>query len=109
MRKIFTTLAVIILAVAVSSALPATVTVRPAAAADTEKCIGDWARAAAIVERRKMIDVAGLGKLAREKYNGRIITARLCQSGGNYFYRLMVRGDDGRMQQIKVDVSNPAK
>ena len=74
-----------------------------------EQCIGDWAKAAAIVQRGKMVDVAGLSKLARKKYAGRIMSARLCKGDGVYFYRLVIRRDDGRVQRVKVDALRPMK
>ena len=74
-----------------------------------EQCIGDWAKAAVIVQRGKMVDVAGLSKLAREKFDGRIMSARLCKGGDGYFYRLVIRRDDGRVQRVKVDALKPMK
>lgn len=83
---------------------PSVVSARP-----PEQCIGDWAKAAAIVQRGKMVDVAGLSKLARQKYAGRIMSARLCKGDKAYFYRLVIRGDDGRVQRVKVDALQPLK
>ena len=79
------------------------------AARPPEQCIGDWAKAAAIVQRGKMVDVAGLSKLARRKYAGRIMSARLCKGDKAYFYRIVIRGDDGRVQRVKVDAQQPLK
>ena len=86
------------------SALLISTALRPAAAAATETCIVDWAQASLIVQKRNMIDVARLSKLARDKYQAKIMSARLCHVGRNYFYRLVLRGDNGRVQQVKVDV-----
>ena len=82
---------------------------RTVAAGSQEQCIGDWAEAATIVQQRKMIDVAKLSKLARKKFDGRIMSARLCKDNGAYFYRLVIRRNDGRMQRVKVDAQNPGK
>ena len=75
----------------------------------SEQCIADWAKAATIVQQRKMIDVDGLSVLARKKFNGQIMTARLCNSSGSYFYRLVIRRRDGRVERVKVDALNPMK
>lgn len=82
---------------------------RAVSAGAPEQCIGDWAQAATIVQQRKMVDVAKLSKLARKKFDGKIMSARLCKEKGDYFYRLVIRRDNGRMQRVKVDALNPGK
>jgi len=82
---------------------------RAVSAGAPEHCIGDWAKAATIVQQRKMVDVAKLSKLARTKFGGRIMSARLCKGDDAYFYRLVIRRNDGRMQRVKVDALNPVK
>ncbi|MGI9479196.1 MAG: PepSY domain-containing protein [Hyphomicrobiaceae bacterium] len=82
---------------------------RAVSAGSPEQCIGDWAQAATIVQKRKMVDVAKLSKLAKQKFDGRIMSARLCTNNGAYFYRLVIRRNDGRMQRVKVDAQNPGK
>ena len=71
--------------------------------------MADWAKAAAIVQRRGMIDVDSLSVLARKKFKGQIMTARLCKAGSSYFYRLVIRRTDGRVERVKVDALNPGK
>ena len=75
----------------------------------SEQCISDWAKAAAIVQQGRMIDVDGLSVLARKKFNGQIMTAKLCKGDGSYFYRLVIRRSDGRVERVKVDALNPTK
>jgi hypothetical protein len=75
----------------------------------SEQCISDWAKAAAIVKQRRMIDVDSLSVLARKKFNGQIMTARLCKDDDSYFYRLVIRHSDGRVERVKVDALNPTK
>ncbi|MBU2531669.1 MAG: hypothetical protein KKB37_02925 [Alphaproteobacteria bacterium] len=71
--------------------------------------MNDWATAATIVHRRNMIDAAHLSKLAKAKFGGRLLTARLCTDGDKYYYRLMIRRDNGRMLHEKVDAAPPRK
>lgn len=98
-----------VLALAGVSGLMLAVIVGPSmvVAGSHEQCIGDWAKAAMIVERDKMVDVADLSKLARHKYDGRIMSARLCKGANSYFYRLVIRRDNGRVQRVKIDARKP--
>lgn len=74
-----------------------------------EQCIADWAQASVIVQQQKMIDVDRLSVLAKKKYDGRIMTARLCKGDNAYFYRLVIRRSDGRVERVKIDALNPTK
>ena len=95
---------------AVSGLMLAVIVVPPAVSAGSpEQCIDDWAKAAAIVQKRNIIDVAGLSRMARQKYDGKIMTARLCKSDDGYFYRLVIRRKDGRVQRVRVSAQRPAQ
>ena len=61
------------------------------------------------MQQRKMIDVDGLSVIARKKFNGQIMTARLCKGDDTYFYRLVIRRSNGRVERVKVDALNPTK
>jgi uncharacterized membrane protein YkoI len=52
-----------------------------------------------------MLDVASLSKIAEQKWDAKILTARLCKSDETYFYRLIVRDADGRTQHLKLDAA----
>lgn len=91
------------MALAAAALMTAAAGLQPAAAAGRERCIGDWAIAATVVKQRQMIDVASLSRLAREKYNGRIMSARLCKEGTRYVYYLVIRGADNRVHKLQVD------
>ena len=71
-------------------------------AASGEQCFNDWATASAIVADRQMVNVAELSKIAREKFRGQVLTARLCSNDGGYFYRLVIRDDEGRVKRVRV-------
>jgi uncharacterized membrane protein YkoI len=78
-------------------------------ASAAEACVDDWAHAATIIKRRQMVDMARLNRLAREKYSGKIMTARLCRSNGRYFYHLVIRDRSGLAKRIKVDAERELK
>ncbi len=78
-----------------------------ASAANSEHCFADWSKAAELVRKNKIVDVAHLQRLARKAIGGDIITTRLCERGDQYIYRLVVRGSDGLIRQMTVDASRP--
>lgn len=75
----------------------------PLGAGAAAGCIDDWAEASAIVKQRDLVPLADLSRVAPERFNGRIVTARLCQRDGNYYYRLVIRDEDGRVRQLEAD------
>jgi uncharacterized membrane protein YkoI len=68
-----------------------------------QACVDDWAGAATIIKRRKMVDMTRLHRLARENYSGKIMTIRLCRRNGRYFYHLLILDGSGFAKRIKVD------
>lgn len=78
----------------------------PQQAQSEEVCLDDWAKAAAIVRQNEMSDIATLSTWAHEKYKGRIMSARLCENGGDHFYRLVIQDDNGRMHHVRSKGTN---
>jgi len=72
-------------------------------AASGEGCFNDWATASAIVADRRMVNVAELSQIARNKFQGQLLTARLCRDKLGYFYRLVIRDNNGRVKRVRVD------
>jgi len=77
------------------------------ASASDEQCHSDWATASTIVASRNMVNVAELSRIAREKFDGQVMTARLCNDGDGYFYRVVIRQDDGRVKRVKINATTP--
>jgi uncharacterized membrane protein YkoI len=77
--------------------------------ASAERCITDWAEAGAVVKARKIQDVSDMSALVRDKFGGKLTKARLCQSGETYFYRLVIRRNDGRMERLRIDARKAGK
>lgn len=99
-----------IIALGVLSGLMLAISLAPSHEATArEQCIADWAQASAIVQKQKMVDIDRLSVLAQRKYGGRIMTARLCKGDNVYFYRLVIRRNDGRVERIKIDAHDPTK
>lgn len=71
-------------------------------AAEPHTCVDDWVMASAIVTREKMPSIAELSRIAGKRFGGQIMSARLCNQGARYFYRLVVKGTDGRVRYHEV-------
>lgn len=73
--------------------------------ASDARCFNDWATASAIVSTKRLVDSAALNELVRKKYGGKIMTSRLCNGHDGYFYSLVIRHHDGRVQRVKIRAS----
>lgn len=95
--------------VSVASSIPATSAgalpseTVPGAAA----CWPEWSDAAAIVEREKLAPARGVHSLARQHTGGDLVRITLCETGGAFFYRLLVRDRSGRVTTVVVDARRP--
>lgn len=80
----------------------------PGAAA--QECLADWSVAAPIVKREGLVTVEELSGHVRQTYKGDIVKASLCSTGGgNFAFRLVVRGSDGQLRTVLVDAREPFK
>lgn len=85
----------------------AAIAISPPAAGAGEKCFSDWSVAAPMVKKEGLATVETLTALARAKLPGNIVKTVLCQDDGKYFYRVVVRDDDGRLRTVTVDARKP--
>ncbi len=76
----------------------------PAAHAD---CLADWGAAAAVVRANGLQTVEQLAKTSPQQLKGQIIQATLCEDGGRYVYRLVVRDRSGQMKNVVIDAAGP--
>jgi uncharacterized membrane protein YkoI len=88
---------ILTLAVLISSA--------PAAAEET--CIADWALATPIMVREKLVTIEQLSPQMRARGAGDIIRSSLCDEKGRYFFRLVVRDQNGKVTNVTVDARRP--
>lgn len=75
---------------------------QPAAA----ECISDWSTAAQIARSEKLLSVEKLRRGVA--LGGEILTTTLCQDGGQYHYKFVVRQQDGRLKTVPVNAMPPA-
>lgn len=52
--------------------------------------------------------VLSLGAIASQ-HNIQIYSAQLCESGGGYVYRLMIRGNDGNVMRMVINARSGAR
>ena len=70
-------------------------------------CFADWSVAAPIVRREKLLSVEQLNELARSRIAGDLLRTTLCEDGGRFVYRLLVRDAKGVIQSMVVDARRP--
>ena len=79
-----------------------------AAMADEPKCYVNWSDAAGVVRKEKLAPVERVSSLAHRSMPGsEVVKATLCEEGGRYSYRLVVRQPDGHVTTINVDARRP--
>lgn len=74
----------------------------PAAHAE---CLSDWGAAAEVVRANGLQTVEQLAKTSPQQLKGQIIKATLCEEGGDFVYRLVVRDGTGQMKNVVIDAS----
>lgn len=72
-----------------------------------ETCMADWSVAASIVRKEGLTTVEQLIKLAASSGAGSIIRTTLCDTDGKYVYRIVIKGDDGKLKTMIVDARKP--
>ena len=79
--------------------------IAPARAGET--CMTDWSLAAAVVRKEGLTTVEQLSKLAHKSGAGDIVRTTLCEDGGTYVYRLVVKDRNGQLKSLTVDARKP--
>ncbi len=77
----------------------------PARAGET--CISDWSVAAGVVRKEGLATVEQLLQLAKKSGTGAIVRTTLCEDGGSYVYRIVVKDGQGALKTISVDARKP--
>jgi hypothetical protein len=80
------------------------ITSAPAHAGD---CYTDWSDAAPIVKKEGLTTIETLAETARGKLSGDIVKTTLCEEGGGFVYRLLIREPAGRLVNRTVDARAP--
>lgn len=78
-----------------------------AAARAGETCMADWSVAASIVRKEGLTTVEQLINLANKSGTGSIVRTTLCETDGNYVYRIVVKQDNGKLKSMTVDARKP--
>lgn len=74
----------------------------PAARAE---CLSDWGAAAEVVRENGLQTVEQLSKMSPQQLKGQIIKVTLCEEGGRFVYRLVVRDGAGQMKNVVLDAT----
>ena len=85
-------------AVAVLTAVMLTAAVPPARAG----CV-PWKSAGALISKNSLIPGNVIYKKVQSKTGGKVISANLCENGGNFVYKMVVLGKKGDVQNLTVD------
>ncbi|MEQ1712665.1 MAG: hypothetical protein ABL908_14865 [Hyphomicrobium sp.] len=72
-----------------------------------ETCMADWSVAASVVRKEGLTTVEQLLKLAHKSGAGDIVRTTLCEDGGTYVYRLVVKDRNGQLKTLTVDARKP--
>ena len=68
-------------------------------------CLTDWGAAGDIVRANGLQTVEQWSRNFAQQLDGQIIRATLCEEGGSYVYRLVVRDRTGQMKSVVLDAS----
>lgn len=79
---------------------------QPAAATDST-CYGEWSDAAPIVAREQLRAVREVQELARSYLTGDLIRITLCREEERFVYRVLIRDQNGRISNLKLDARPP--
>jgi uncharacterized membrane protein YkoI len=82
--------------------------VSAAARADGTRCFATWSEADTVARREALVAVEQVSTLARSSLSGaEVVKSTLCEEGGRYVYRLVVREAKGQLKTINVDARHP--
>jgi uncharacterized membrane protein YkoI len=91
----------------IAGPLVLTATVFATAPAQAGGCYPDWSDAAPIVKKEGLTTIEALAATARGKLSGDIVKTTLCEEGGGFVYRLLIREPAGRLVNRTVDARAP--
>lgn len=70
-------------------------------------CLSNWAEAAQVVTREKLVTVEALTALTRNLLAGDLVRTSLCEENGRYVYKIVVREPGGSLRNLAVDARKP--
>jgi len=79
----------------------------PSVSRASEICLSDWSIAAPIVRREGLVTVEQLSGLVRQRFPGDIIKTSLCEGGGTYAFRIVIRTANGQLRSMVLDARKP--
>jgi uncharacterized membrane protein YkoI len=62
-----------------------------------------WKSAGSIISKNSLIPGNVIYKMVQSKTGGKVISATLCESGGNFVYKIVVLGKKGDVSNLSVD------
>jgi len=74
--------------------------------AQSAKCY-EWSDAAPIVKREGLASAKTVNEMTQAVAGGELVRITLCEEGGRYYYRLVVKEPSGRLTNQTVDALRP--
>lgn len=62
-----------------------------------------WKSAGALIAQNSLIPGNVIYQMVQSRTGGKVISATLCESGGNFVYRIVVLGKTGQVTNLNVD------
>lgn len=62
-----------------------------------------WKSAGALISKNSLIPGNVIYNMVQSKTGGKVISATLCESGGNFVYKIVVLGAKGEVTNLNVD------
>lgn len=90
----------------VAAAAFAVASVAVAPVAHAGGCLENWAEAAEVVAREKLVTIETLTAMTRRQA-GEVVRSALCREDGRYIYRVVLRKPGGGLRNIAVDARQP--
>lgn len=78
-----------------------------ATASPPDRCFADWSEAAEIVRAKALVTAKDVHERARIGQIGDVVRMTLCEEGGRYVYRLVIREAKGQVIKLTVDAKTP--
>lgn len=75
--------------------------------AEAGTCYADWSVAAPIVRKEGLTTVEKLASLGEGRLPGVIVKTTLCEEGGGFVYRLVLRDLHGKLSNRTVNARSP--
>ncbi len=93
----------------IALSLIAAVLSAPSRAAAAVQCFNNWSMAAPIARQQGLMTLDKLSTRIAMQFNSRLVKVVLCRKADRFFYRIVVKTNDGRLDLMRVDAKSSKK